>query len=330
MGSSIIFSLFKIPISVFPLFKIPPTIFPLYKISLLISPFSKGGLRGISRNLPQLLFYKEGSDFSPFIKGRRKRDFIKFIPDFFCKGRRPEVGGGFEMYCPPLSYHSILPYFPFPLMGSSIEEKRKQEELERKQKEAEIEAVLYQLRKNELFSKIVPRLKMFLDYIKSPPMNFFLYLPADRFAKGFFFEWGTDEKIMEAAKKEIEYHGGKWIQGNLYFSKEGPIYVYFSYEERKLEAVQIAMWNQEPFSFSSTWARVIIEGTFNKLFGPSEEEKNIVNPVINQNFSSQNEKEYYKAQLLSQINYRTWINGQTTILIVTDRDQLFMEFKKKK
>jgi len=56
---------------------------PVCKITSLIFSLYKRGTEGDFRNLPRPLFYKEGATFSPFIKGRCKRDFIKSIPDFF-------------------------------------------------------------------------------------------------------------------------------------------------------------------------------------------------------------------------------------------------------
>jgi len=59
---------------------------PFVKPLSLFSPFTKGGLRGISINLPQPLFYKEGGTIG------------------ICKGRRPEVGRGFRNLPHPFFY----------------------------------------------------------------------------------------------------------------------------------------------------------------------------------------------------------------------------------
>ena len=98
-----VFSRYKIFLPVLPLCKILLPVLPLYKrgtkgdfiknedarriplnpsqlsfFPLSFSPFSKGGLRGISRNLPQPLFYKEGSYILP-----RYKIFLPVLP--LCK-----------------------------------------------------------------------------------------------------------------------------------------------------------------------------------------------------------------------------------------------------
>ena len=55
--------------------------FPLYKF-LLSFPLFKRGIKGDLEISPSPSFIKRGVSHSPFTKGRRKRDFIKSIPDF--------------------------------------------------------------------------------------------------------------------------------------------------------------------------------------------------------------------------------------------------------
>jgi len=114
-----VFSRYKIFLPVLPLCKILLPVLPLYKrgtkgdfiknedarriplnpsqlsfFPLSFSPFSKGGLRGISRNLPQPLFYKEGSYILP-----RYKNFFPVLP-LFKRGTQ----GDFRNLPQPLFY----------------------------------------------------------------------------------------------------------------------------------------------------------------------------------------------------------------------------------